>query len=135
LAGELSGFAQSGSLSLDRAALTALRELFEAAALDDDATLAAMRGEYRRSGVLLDPHTAVGLTAGRGRRDGRNAPLVALATAHPAKFPAAVERATGVSPALPPALADLLERPERYEQVPASSDAVKSLVERVTTFA
>jgi threonine synthase len=135
LAGELSGFAQSGSLSLDRAALAALRELFEAAALDDDATLAAMRGEYRRSGVLLDPHTAVGLTAGRGRRDGRNAPLVALATAHPAKFPAAVERATGVSPALPPALADLLERPERYEQVPASSDAVKSLVERVTTFA
>ena len=73
--------------------------------------------EYARSGTLLDPHTAVGLAAGRARSGARETPLVALATAHPAKFPEAVERATGVSPALPPALADLLERPERSERV------------------
>ena len=95
-----------------------MRELFEAATLDDEATLAAMGAEYRRSGTLLDPHTAVGLTAGRMRKVARETPLVALATAHPAKFPEAVERATGISPALPPALADLHERPERSERVP-----------------
>jgi threonine synthase len=89
-----------------------------------------MRAEYERSGTLLDPHTAVGLAAGRGRTAARDTPLVALATAHPAKFPEAVERATGVSPALPPALADLLERSERSERVSADADAVKRLVER-----
>ncbi len=92
-----------------------------------------MRAEYARSGTLLDPHTAVGLAAGRARTGARDTPLVALATAHPAKFPEAVERATGVSPALPPALADLLERPERSERVEADADAVKRLVERLAT--
>jgi threonine synthase len=128
---ELAGFARTGSLLLDAPALTAFRELFEASALDDAATLEAMRDEYRRSGALLDPHTAVGLAAGRARTGAREAPLVALATAHPAKFPAAVERATGVSPALPPPLEDLLERPEREEHVAADADAVQRLVERV----
>ena len=90
-----------------------------------------MRGEYLRSGTQLDPHTAVGLTAGRLRMSARDAPLVALATAHPAKFPDAVVRATGVAPALPPALADLLERPERSERAPATTEAVRRLVERV----
>jgi threonine synthase len=130
---ELAGFAQTGSLTLNAAALSALRELFEAVALDDDATLEAMRAEYGRSGTLLDPHTAVGLTAGRARAAGRDAPLVALATAHPAKFPEAVERATGVSPALPPALADLHVRPERCERVAAETGAVRRLVERVAS--
>jgi threonine synthase len=128
---ELAGLAQTGSLTLGAGALAALRNLFEAASLDDDATLEAMRNEYRRSGALLDPHTAVGLAAGRARSAGRDAPLVALATAHPAKFPAAVERATGISPALPPQLGDLLERPERVEHLPADAAAVKRLVERV----
>ena len=128
---ELAAFARTGSLALEGEALAALREVFEASALDDDATLEAMRAEYGRSGTLLDPHTAVGLAAGRARTGARDTPLVALATAHPAKFPAAVERATGVSPALPPALADLLERPERSESVSADADDVRRLVERL----
>jgi threonine synthase len=130
-AGELAGFARSGSLTLDAAALAVVRGLFEAASLDDEATLEAMRGEYRRSGTQLDPHTAVGLAAGRRRMSARDTPLVALATAHPAKFPDAVRRATGVAPVLPPALADLLERPERSERAPATAEAVRRLVERV----
>ena len=132
-ASELARFGESGSLTLAGGALDALRELFEATSLDDAATLAAMRAEYARSGTLLDPHTAVGLAAGRARSGARDTPLVALATAHPAKFPEAVERATGVSPALPPALADLLERPERSEHVAAEADAVKRLVERLAS--
>jgi len=130
-ASELASFAQTGSLSPDATAHAAVRELFEAATLDDEATLEAMRAEYHRSGTLLDPHTAVGLTAGRRRKAARATPLVALATAPPAKFPEAVERATGISPALPPALADLHERPEHTERAPAETDAVRRLVERI----
>jgi threonine synthase len=128
---ELAAFAQTGSLALDAPALAAFRELFEASAFDDAATLEAMRDEYGRSGALLDPHTAVGLAAGRARAGARTVPLVALATAHPAKFPEAVERATGISPALPAPLDDLLERPERCERVAADPAAVTRLVERV----
>ena len=130
-AGELGAFARTGSLTLDGASLAALRELFEATAFDDHATLAAMEEEYERTGTLLDPHTAVGLAAGRARSGAREVPLVALATAHPAKFPAAVERATGIAPALPPALADLHERPERIEHAAADTRAVQRLVERL----
>jgi threonine synthase len=132
-AGELAAFASTGSLTLDATALAAVRDLFEAVSLDDEATLEAMRAEYDRSGTLLDPHTAVGLTAGRARKSGRNAPLVALATADPAKFPDAVERATGIVPPLPPALADLHDLPERSERVPADTAAVRALVERVAS--
>ena len=128
---ELARFAETGSLVLDPAPLVALRELFEARAFDDAATLAAMREEHDRSGVLLDPHSALGLAAGRARSGGRGAPLVALATAHPAKFPDAVQRATGIVPALPPALADLHERPERSERASADAAAVQRLVERL----
>ena len=131
---ELAGFARDGLAHARRRRRSRrVRELFEAASLDDDATLEAMRDEYRRSGTLLDPHTAVGLTAGRARAGARDMPLVALATAHPAKFPEAVERATGISPALPPALADLHERPERSERVAADAEAVRRLVERVAS--
>jgi threonine synthase len=128
---ELAAFGERGSLALGATALAALRELFDAATLNDDATLDAIRDEYRRSGTLLDPHTAVGLTAGRMSRGPGTRSLVALATAHAAKFSDAVERATGIAPALPPGLADLLERPERSERVPADPAAVRRLLERV----
>ena len=73
----------------------------------DEATVAAEMAQTRsETGYLLDPHTAVGTRAGRALlRDRPDVPVVALATAHPAKFPDAVERATGVRPELPPHLA------------------------------
>jgi threonine synthase len=130
---ELAAFAQSGSLTLEAAALADLRGIFEAFSFDDEATLAAMRAEHLRSGTLLDPHTAVGLAAGRARTGARETPLVALATAHPAKFPDAVERATGIWPALPPELADLHERPEREEHVAADAEAIRQLVLQIVS--
>ena len=71
---------------------------FEAASLDDRATLDVIRQVHDTTGVLVDPHTAVGIGAARARRTG-DSPMVALATAHPAKFPDAVEQATGIRPA------------------------------------
>lgn len=100
---------------------------FDAASLDDAATLAVIREVHDAHGVLVDPHTAVGIGAARARRRG-DSPMVALATAHPAKFPDAVEKATGIRPPLPDRLADLLERDERFDVLPAEVEAVRAHV-------
>jgi threonine synthase len=73
---------------------------------------------YRTSHMLVDPHSAIGIAAARARNAKNDKPVIALATAHPAKFPDAVEVATGVRPALPHRLADLLQREERYIVLP-----------------
>ncbi len=85
--------------------------------LDDDQTLAEMARLYRETGELIDPHSAIGIAAARARRSNPAVPVVALATAHPAKFPDAVERATGVRPALPDRLAKLFEHPEHFVEL------------------
>ncbi|HET6952274.1 MAG TPA: threonine synthase [Acidimicrobiales bacterium] len=106
---------------------------FVAASLDDPATLAEIADLHRRTGYLVDPHTAVGIGAARRCRsaaDAADRPVVCMATAHPAKFPDAVEQATGVRPALPDHLADLFERPERYDLLAADREAVRAHVER-----
>ena len=76
--------------------------------------------------MLIDPHTATATAAAR-QLAGEH-PVVTMATAHPAKFPDAVERATGVRPALPAHLADLLDRPERTETSPNDLAAVEEFV-------
>jgi threonine synthase len=104
--------------------------VFAAASLDDDATLEVIADVHRRTGYLTDPHTAVGIGAARRCRRRPHLPMVCLGTAHPAKFPDAVERATGIRPALPEPLADLLDRPERYDVLPADVGAVGLYVEQ-----
>jgi threonine synthase len=101
---------------------------FAAASFDDQATLAEIRRVHEEHGVLVDPHTAVGIAAARTCRDESGLPMVALATAHPAKFPDAVEQATGIRPSLPERLADLLEREERYVELPNDLEAVRDHV-------
>ena len=83
--------------------------------------------ELKCSGYLLDPHTAVAMVAAR-KLPQTDAPMVVLSTAHPAKFPAAVEAASGVHPALPPWLGDLFERTETYERLPADLAAIEQYV-------
>jgi threonine synthase len=100
---------------------------FDAASLDDDETLEVIRQVHDTTGVLVDPHTAVGIGAARARWN-RGRPMVALATAHPAKFPDAVERATGIRPPLPERLADLLEREEHFDVLPNDVGAVRDHV-------
>jgi threonine synthase len=82
----------------------------------------------RSTGILLDPHSAVGVAAGRACRQDKALPLINLATAHPAKFPDAVCSATGVRPALPERLADLGTRPERFEVLPNELAAVRARI-------
>jgi len=110
-------FRASGELALDDARWTRATALFAGARFTDAQTSAAIAGVLEATGELVDPHTAIGILAGwTARRDPRT-PLVAAATAHPAKFPDAVEAATGIRPALPDRLSDLYERPERYTEM------------------
>ncbi|HAM47961.1 MAG TPA: threonine synthase, partial [Alphaproteobacteria bacterium] len=80
-------------------------------------------------GMLIDPHSAVGRAAARRQiQPDRETPMVTLATAHPGKFPDAVQEATGQTPALPERYADLREREERYEILPNDLQAVESFI-------
>jgi threonine synthase len=106
-----------------------LAPVFRAVRFDDPATLAVMREVYDETGLLVDPHTAIGIGAARSAREPGVA-TVALGTAHPAKFPDAVEQATGIRPSLPPRLADLYELPERTSRVANDLAAVQAVVAR-----
>ncbi len=103
---------------------------FSSARINDSETLAVMRRIHKETGLLIDPHTAVGIgAAGRLRRPGET--VVTLGTAHPAKFGRAVELATGIQPELPPRLANIHARPERFEYLPNDLVAVQEFVDSV----
>jgi threonine synthase len=106
-------FRHTGAVDFGRARWQAMRKQFDGFRLGDNATKETIARIYRETGELIDPHTAVGVEAARAADLDPEVAIVALATAHPAKFPAAVEAATGIRPELPGRLADLMERPER----------------------
>jgi threonine synthase len=129
LAEAMATFRSTGTLKVGANALGGVRALFDAGRLDDEGTLKAIADCRQRFGETLDPHTAVGYAvAEQHRRDGA-VPMVLLSTAHPAKFPDAVQKATGERPALPPRLADLLERTERVDGLGNDAAALKSLID------
>ena len=107
--------------------------LFTSARCDPDEMSRAMRWASEASGELIDPHTAIGLHAARESNIDTVIPVVTLATAHPAKFPDAVERATGVRPSLPARVGDLFAREESYTELPGDYDAVAKFVESHAT--
>jgi len=125
-------FAATGKFDVDPRVLARAGQLFSAYRLDDAGTLDEIAHTARHDGMTIDPHSAVGLSAARrAHADGsvaKDVPIISLACAHPAKFDAAVTKATGTAPQLPPHLADLMARPERQEHVAATPEAVKSLV-------
>lgn len=117
--------AQTGGFDIPPQALEWLRETFDVVAVTDAETLDEMRSAWIYGGEVLCPHTAVGRAA---RVAGGGAPRVFLATAHPAKFPETVERATGVRPELPAKCADLFQRSEKFDSLPADAEAVKQYI-------
>lgn len=123
----MTGFRTTGHMDVPAEAWEAARTLFSGLALDDAETEAEIKSLHDRSGYLADPHSAIGIAAGRRFRQA-GVPMVAMATAHPAKFPDAMVAATGIRPALPAHLADLYSREERYRTVPATAGAVKDAV-------
>jgi threonine synthase len=125
----MTGFAQRRELAVPADALGRARELFDAASAGEEQTSATMAEVFRATGDLVDPHTAVGIRVGRQCRLDPATPLVCLATAHPAKFPEAVQRATGVTPILPARLADLHQRAERFDVLPNELGAIKAHIQ------
>jgi threonine synthase len=127
---QLQRFRDSGSLSVEADQRAEYIDgVFTAARLDDSETLDVMRRTYGSIGMLLDPHSAVGVGAVDLVRSSIAGPIVTLATAHPAKFPDAVERATGIRPQLPVHLADLMERPEHITHLPNDLASIEQFVE------
>ena len=124
----MAGLGDSGRFAVDAGTLKAAQALFEGASFDDEETKATIKAVFDATGELVDPHTAVGIAAARARRRDPGRPMIALATAHPAKFPDAVEDATGVRPDLPERLANLLELEERCEVLANDLSAVQAHV-------
>ncbi len=123
-------FRETGSVNLDGVAWRAAQAEFEGHRLSDEETVAEMARLYRATGELIDPHSAIGVAAARAKRTDPETPVVALATAHPAKFPDAVERACGLRPAMPPRLAGLFDLEERLSVLSNDLAAVTAHVRR-----
>ncbi len=119
---------QSGAYCVAADVHRDMLKLFAGVRLDDEGTKRVIGEVYRSTGQLIDPHTAVGVHGARAAGLDPAIPRLTLATAHPAKFPAAVKAATGVHPPLPAALSGLFERAERFTTLPCDLHQIKSFV-------
>lgn len=126
---EMQSLKQSGAFTLDDWQLDRIRDNFDAGRSTEKETAETIRSVMEKSGYLLDPHSATALHVAR-RRPRSDVPMVVLATAHPAKFPAAVEAASGITPALPARLADLMQREERFTALPSDIKMVEDHILR-----
>ena len=137
LAEQMAGFEATKAMTLTNAQREGASALFVSARADADEMAQAIRWGWEAAGELLDPHTAIGIHAARAYAQGagiaKGTPVVTLATAHPAKFPDAVERSTGHRPGLPERVGDLFEREERYAELPGDYEAVCAYVTQRAT--
>ncbi len=134
---QMGALAQAGGFTISEDALTAIRADFDAACTDEVETRAEIARCWRETAELIDPHTAVGLHAARSAlaRDPAT-PMVALGTAHPAKFREATEAAVGFAPPLPAHMADLFDKPERFTVLPNDQAAIEQYIrDRVASHA
>ncbi len=117
---------KAGGFKVSQGALQTLRENFDSGRCSEEETLATITRTLKHSAELLCPHSAVGVHVAEQHMG--DSPMVTLATAHPAKFPDAVEKATGVRPGLPPRMADLYERSERVTRVANDLSAIETII-------
>lgn len=125
-------FARSGSFDVAENVLRSALSLFSGFCLDDDGTKAEIRSTYQQTGMVIDPHSAVGLAGARQARASglvsRDTPIISLACAHPAKFPDAVQSSCGIYPELPEHLADLMQRDDVMLTAENDMEAVQALM-------
>jgi len=116
-----------GGFDVSQGAMQMLQDTYSSGRASEAETSATITHALAQMGELLCPHSAVGVKVAEEQRD-PHVPMITLATAHPAKFPAAVEAATGVHPPLPARMADLFDRPERLTRIENDLDALKAHV-------
>ena len=128
--GMMEGFEQARAMTIPADMLIGAQGLFTSVRVDADGMAMALAHAHGRHAMLIDPHTAIGYAAARqvAKQLPADVPMVTLATAHPAKFRDAVERATGLRPGLPARVGNLFDREERYERLPGDYDAVRGYV-------
>lgn len=127
---------QQGPVEIEDYRWQRARALFDSHAVDDELTCQTISQVFKETEYLLDPHTAIGVRAARQCRRNASVPMVTLGTAHPAKFPDAVERSSvPVEPKLPLHLADLFEREERYTVLDSDRRQVQDFIARNWKFA
>ncbi|WP_294333220.1 threonine synthase [uncultured Sphingomonas sp.] len=128
IAEQMRGFESTRAMQLTNAQREGASKLFTSDAIDADGMNEAMRWACAEAGQVIDPHTAIGLAAAQRAGLPADVPVVTLATAHPAKFRDAVERATGMRPQVPSRVGDLFERQERYDTLPAEFGAITGYI-------
>jgi len=124
----ISSFNQSGAFKIGLEALKNINDDFDAVRTEEEATLETIADVYAASGVMIDPHTAVALAGSRCSNQNDNVANIILSTAHPAKFPDAVEQATGHKPHMPPELSALFALGERFTVLPNDLETVEGLI-------
>ena len=117
---------KDGSFTISQGAMEMLRENFASGRASEEETTATIKSEYAASGEVLCPHSAVGVKVGNENLS--SVPMITLATAHPAKFPDAVEAAMGTRPGLPPHMADMMDKEERVCKVPNQLALLETLI-------
>jgi threonine synthase len=127
--GYMASLKQSGAFTIEAGQLAGIRADFDAGRATMTQTAETIRWTLETSNYLLDPHTATAVRVAANSKDG-NAPRVVLGTAHPAKFPAAVEAACGVSPQLPSWLAGLTTSEEKYTVLPSDKKMLEDYISR-----
>jgi threonine synthase len=121
------GFSATGAIDIPAEAHGAMRQMFRGLGVGEDETARTIAATLDATGELIDPHTAVAVAA-LARAPETPGPVVVLSTAHAAKFPEDVAKAAGVAPQLPRGAADLADRPERFERLPAEAETIKRYV-------
>jgi threonine synthase len=125
----MEGLRQSGGFAIEPGPLEMIRAEFDAFSVSEAQTTQEIARIWREAGYLADPHTAVGLSAARqAQARAPKTPLVVLGTAHPAKFPDAIERATGLRPPLPAHVADLFDKKERFSILPNDQKTIEDFI-------
>ncbi|SEM97321.1 threonine synthase [Gemmobacter aquatilis] len=117
---------KAGGFKISQGALEMLRATFASGRCSEEETLATIQAQFAATGEVLCPHSAVGVKVAEEHLGA--VPMITLATAHPAKFPDAVERAVGLRPGLPPRMSDLFDRDERVTRVPNDLAALQTLI-------
>ncbi len=125
----MDGLRQSGAFTIEPGTLGRIREKFDAGRASTGEAAASIRETLQRSGYLIDPHTASAMHVARKSMEA-SVPMIVLATAHPAKFPDAVEAACGTRPPLPDFLSGLMEKEEKFTALPSSLKMVEDYIGR-----
>jgi threonine synthase len=129
LAQEMDGFAETGDLQISEDRLSSIRDKLVPHKVGEAEVLSTIRSVFERTGIEIDPHTAVGMTAGHRVERADGVPLVVLSTAHPAKFPDAMQQALGHPPQTPESLRSVMDGEERFATLEDDVDALKTYVQ------